>query len=240
MKYFLSILLFCSISVFASVPNHRHLVVNGQAQVSAVPDIAVISFSVESKMATALRAKNSVDNIVNAFLDGLNTFQINEKNVSASNISTEPSYKYSDDDNEELDGYIASRSIKVTLHEIKRLNEFLDFALGVKVSEIDNIEFQSSEKDKLKKEAIAFAVQDAKNKANAMAEAFDATLGKVYSIDSENRRQRSRNGYNDYVETITVTGSVITAGDFRPGKYLQENIVFSASVNVVFDIEVTD
>ncbi|ANB27344.1 hypothetical protein A6F57_01255 [Alteromonas stellipolaris] len=189
-------------------------------------------------MASALLAKTNVDKRVNDFLNGLQEFQIDEKNVSASNISTEPNYYYTDDDKQELDGYIASRTIKVTLNKIESLNDFLVFALSVNVNEIRNIEFQSSLKEQLKKEAISLAVRDAKDKAESMAEAFGAKLGKVYSIDSENQSQRYRYGSNDSVEKIQVTGSRIESENFEPGRYLQENIVFSAAVYVVFDLEV--
>lgn len=35
-----------------------------------------------------------------------------------------------------LDGYIASRTVKVTLKEISMLNDFMNFALEIGVSEI--------------------------------------------------------------------------------------------------------
>ena len=57
-------------------------------------------------------------------------------------------------------------------------------------------------------------------------------------INSANQNQRNRYGFNDNIERIEVTGSRIEAEEFEPGRYLQENIVFSASVDVVFDLEV--
>lgn len=232
------LLLICCSSALASVPNNRHIFVEGEAQISAAPDIAVLYFEVNAKEDASLAAKGDVDKRVNDFLNGLKDFEVDERNVSASNITTEPNYYYTDEDKKVLDGYIASRSVKVTLNNIEDLNELLDFALQVKVDEIRNIEFQSSQKESLKREAMFQAVENAKSKGKAMAQAFDASLGKVYSINSENQSFRHRYGFNDHVETIQVTGSRIEADEFQPGRYLQENIIFSASVSVVFDLVV--
>ena len=222
----------------ASVPNDRHIVVEGKAQITAAPDLAVLTFETESKNDSSLAAKKDVDKRINDFLNGLNRFEIDEKNVSASSIVTSPNYYYTEEDKKVLDGYIASRTIKVTLHKIQHLNELLNFALEAKVNEIQNIEFQSSRKEALKEEVFANAVENAKRKGRTMASAFDARLGKVYSINSANQNQRNRYGFNDNIERVEVTGSRIEAEEFEPGRYLQKNIVFSASVDVVFDLEV--
>ncbi len=237
-RFLILVVLLSSLGAVASVPNNRHMVVEGQAQVAAAPDSAVVSFQVEVKKTESLDAKNEVDQRVNAFLAGINQFGVNEKNVSASSIVTSPSYHYNNQDQQVLDGYLASRVVKVTLSDISKLNALLNFALTVKLDAIQNIEFHSSRKAQLIDEAVAKAVADAKAKGRSMADAFEVKLGRVYSINSANQQQRFRFGFNDRVERIEVTGSRINAKAFEPGRYLQENIVFSAEVQVVFDLEV--
>ncbi|MCL1091364.1 SIMPL domain-containing protein [Shewanella profunda] len=221
----------------SSLPNNRHIAIVGSAQLEAKPDIAVIYLKVESLKAESVDAKLDVDERVNNFLDGLAKFNVNEENVSASSISTEPHYSYSKDDKEELDGYTAHRNLKVTLNDIQNINSFVNFALDVKINEIRNIELRSSKAETLQKEVIALAVKNAKENGNSYAQAFDAKLGKIYSINSAENQSYDRYGANDYIEKIVVTGSRL-GKPAQPGKYLQENIVFSASINVVFDLEV--
>jgi len=238
-KILLSVaLLLYSLAVLASLPNGRHIFVEGTAQVSATPDIAILYLSVEVKKETALLAKNSVDKTVNDFLKGLELFRINEKDVSASNISTTANYYYTDDDKQELDGFIAKRSLKVTLKNIESLDDFMNFALSVKINEIKNIEFQSSKHEELKNAAMSRAVKNAQGKAQSMAEAFGASLGSVYSINSENQSHRYRYGSNDSFEKIQVTGTRIESENYEAGKYLRENIIYSATVKAVFDLKV--
>ncbi|WP_019028302.1 SIMPL domain-containing protein [Colwellia piezophila] len=240
MKY-LSIFALLAFSSFVhannSLPNNRHISIVGTAQLKAEPDIAVIKLEVESLKTKSIDAKRDVDDRVNNFLEGLAKFNIDEDNVSASSITTRPIYSYSNNDKQELDGYMANRNIKVTLNDIKRLNAFMDFALSVKIDEIRSIELKSSKADSLKDEVNAMAVKNAKEKGNSLASAFDAKLGKIYSINSTSNNSRYRYGANSDIERIEVTGSRISKAS-RPGKYLQENIVFSASISVVFDLEV--
>jgi len=241
MKYLsiLSLLVFASVAYSSSsLPNNRHIEVIGTAKVKAKPDIAVIHLEVESLKSRSADAKKAIDDRVNNLLQGLAKFNINEENVSASNISTQAYYSYSENDKRELEGYIATRSLKVTLNDLKNLNAFMDFALSVQINEINNIELKSSKADELKDEVNALAVKNAKEKGKSLANAFDAELGKIYSINSTSNNSRHRYGANSDIERIEVTGSRLFNKPSGPGKYLQENIIFSASISVVFDLEV--
>ena len=240
MKY-LSIFTLLAFSSFSyansSLPNNRHISVVGTAQLKAKPDIAVIHLEVESIKTKSVDAKKEVDDRVNNLLAGLAKFNIDQENVSASSISTQPNYTYSTNNKRELNGYTANRNIKVTLNDLNHLNAFMDFALSVRINEIRNIELKSSKADELKDEVNALAVNNAKEKGNSLANAFDAKLGKIYSINSTSNSNRYRYGANSDIERIEVTRSLMNPSA-KPGKYLQENIVFSASISVVFDLNV--
>lgn len=227
---------FSSISL-ASVGLHdnRHIAVTGTAKLKAKPDIAIISLEVESLQASSLDAKRDVDERVNNFLNGMSKFNIDEENVSASNLSTDVDYSIINQV-KKLHGYIAYRSLKVTLNNINHLNELLDFALEVGINEVDSIEFASSNAEKLKNEVNALAVNNAKEKAKSLANAFDAQLGKIFSINSTSNNSRYRYGSNRDIEVIEVHG--IGKSKENRGRYLQENIIFSASISVVFDLDV--
>ena len=88
MKYLLIILFVISFTVHAnnSLPNNRHISIVGQAKLKAKPDTVVVSLGVKSVKAESSAAKKDVDDRINNFLGGLNKFNIDEENVSASNI----------------------------------------------------------------------------------------------------------------------------------------------------------
>jgi uncharacterized protein YggE len=232
------IFLFISTCSFAntSLPNNRHIAVTGKAEMMAMPDIAIVHLNVESTKKTSLDAKKEVDERVNNLLDGLSQFQIDEANVSASNIATEIRYSYNRGERDKIDGYIARRSLKVTLNNVEKLNAFMDFALSVEINAIRNIELKSSKEPALKAEVNALAVKNAKAQGKTLANAFGAKLGRIYSINSNANRNQHRYGANSGIEQYDVSAQM-KSSNAKPGRYLQENIVFSASISVVFDLE---
>ena len=240
MKYLTVIaLLFMSSLVSAnnSLPENRHIAVVGTAELQAKPDIAVVHLDVHSVKTTSVEAKAEVDKRVNRLIEGLSDFNVAQDNVSASSISTAPYYSYGSHNKKVLEGYSARRSLKVTLKNIEHLNAFMDFALKSKINEIRNIELKSSKADALKDEVNALAVNNAKQKAASLAKAFDARLGRIYSINSSTNNSRYRYGANSDIEHIRLSSSVMAQSP-EPGQYLQESIVFSASISVVFDLDV--
>jgi hypothetical protein len=235
----ISLLFFATaIQAESSLPDSPHIALTGTAQVKAHPDIAVLHLVVESTEKRSLDAKDEVDRRVNTLLDGLKRFSVDNKNVSASSISTSPNYTYNKGNQREITGYKASRTLKITLNKLSKLNALMDFTLSVDINQIRNIELKSSQEDVLKAEAIELAVKNAKAKGAALANSFDAKLGKVYSINATQNNSYYQYGENQATEQkIMVTGSRSAA--FEPqGQYLQENIIFNASINVVFNLDV--
>ncbi|MDP5149043.1 SIMPL domain-containing protein [Rheinheimera baltica] len=231
-----ALLLVCSFCALAdnSLPANRHIAVRGSAELTTTPDIAVISFMVSSQQATSLDAKKDVDKRVNQFLDGLDAFAVQTAGVTATNLLTEPHYTYDSDGNELLSGYRASRSLSVRLTNIDQLNSLLNFALEQQINEVKDIRLHSTKNNELRKKVAALAVENAKSNAEAMANAFDATLGKVYSINSNTEHQQGR------YERIEVTGSRVDSRNINAsaGRYLQATITFKSTVNAVYDLTV--
>jgi hypothetical protein len=221
----------------SSLPPNRHVEVRGTAQITAKPDIAIISFEVKSIKKRALDAKQEVDKRVNQLFDGIDKFDIKEKAISASSLLTEPYITYTDDDTEVISGYVATRSLKVTLTNIAEMNDFIDFALSVEINEIEDIELVCSKADEFRGKVSLLAIKNAQDKGVFFAQAFDAELGDIYSINASSNG--SNYGYRSgSIERIEVTGSRIDPDDLAPGRYLQATISFSASINVVFDLEI--
>ncbi|AUL74763.1 SIMPL domain-containing protein [Pseudoalteromonas sp. 13-15] len=221
----------------SSLPPNRHIAVQGKGEVLAKPDLAKISFEVVSMKKESLDAKRDVDARVNLFLNGLDKYGVAESAVSASNLLTTADMQYLESGEEKRVGYIASRSLKVTIDDINKMNEIVDFALSVKINEVTNIELLSSKAKELEAQATQNAVENAKVKGKVLASSFGASLGNIYSINSNNNR--SNYGYHSmYVERIDVTGSKMSESPFAAGRYLEISITFESSINVVFDLEI--
>jgi len=232
----LLLLVLCSSSAMAatSLPDNRHIVVKGEAVVRTAPDSADITLEFEAVKAESVQAKQQVDAQVNELLAGLNKFSVDEKSISAGRIFVEPNMRYDENDNQVKDGFRATRKVKVSLKKLSLLDGFLNFALKVGVNQIDQIQLLSTKASDYEQAALDKAVANAKQQGSSLASAFEAKLGRVYSIQSQEVGSHFGYGSNSNIERIMVTGSRINA--VPEGKYLQESITFRASVNVVFDL----
>ena len=229
-------LVLCSSSAMAatSLPDNRHIVVKGEAVVRTAPDRADITLEFEAVKAESVQAKQQVDAQVNELLAGLNNFSIDEKSISAGRIFVEPNMRYDENDNQVKDGFRATRKVKVSLKKLSLLDGFLNFALKVGVNQIEQIQLLSTKASDYEQAALDKAVANAKQQGSSLARAFEAKLGRVYSIQSQEVGSHFGYGSNTNIERIMVTGSRINT--VPEGKYLQESITFRASVNVVFDL----
>ncbi|WP_462175629.1 SIMPL domain-containing protein [Pseudoalteromonas gelatinilytica] len=234
----LLLLVLCSSSAMAatSLPDNRHIVVKGEAVVRTAPDRADITLEFEAVKAESVQAKQQVDAQVNELLAGLNNFFIDEKSISAGRIFVEPNMRYDENDNQVKDGFRATRKVKVSLKKLPLLDGFLNFALKVGVNQIEQIQLLSTKASDYEQAALDKAVANAKQQGSSLASAFEAKLGRVYSIQSQEVGSHFGYGSNTNIERIMVTGSRINT--VPEGKYLQESITFRASVNVVFDLVV--
>lgn len=229
-------LVLCTSSAIAatSLPDNRHIVVKGEAVVLTAPDRADITLEFETVKAESVQAKQQVDEQVNKLLAGLNNFSIDEKSISAGRIFVEPNMRYDENDNQVKDGFRATRKVKVSLKQLSLLDGFLNFALKVGVNQIEQIQLLSSKASDYEQAALDKAVANAKQQGSSLASAFEAKLGRVYSIQSQQVGSHFGYGSNTNIERIMVTGSRINT--VPEGKYLQESITFRASVSVVFDL----
>lgn len=231
-------LVLCTSSAMAatSLPDNRHIVVKGEAVVRTAPDRADITLEFEVVKNESVKAKQQVDAQVNELLAGLNNFSIDEKSISAGRIFVEPNMRYDENDNQVKDGFRATRKVKVSLKKLSLLDGFLNFALKVGVNQIEQIQLLSTKASDYEQAALDKAVANAKQQGSSLASAFEAKLGRVYSIQSQEIGSHFGYGSNTNIERIMVTGSRINT--VPEGKYLQESITFRVSVNVVFDLVV--
>ncbi|MFH4433570.1 oxidative stress defense protein [Vibrio diabolicus] len=172
-----------SASVLASSPEFAHVTTTGYGEVIATPDMATFSVKVVDTTMTAEQAKQSVDKTVEQFLKNLSDAGLSKDNVTSSNLYLAPQYHYPKSGKAELVGYRASRSIDVTVTDLKNLNQYLDMALEAGINQVDNIQLKVSNQAEYQQKARMAAIQDAREKAASLATGFEKKLGDVWQIN---------------------------------------------------------
>lgn len=209
--------------------NSRHIVVTGYGKVIAEADEAKVTFRTTSTQLKSADAKRDVDNRVNELLDILlSDLGFDQDDIVASGISLQPEYEYNR--NERMfKGFRANRAVTVTLRNLDGLNTLLDTALGAGVDEIANILLQSSEEEAHRLKARERAIADSKDKAEALANAYGAELGAVYSIHYQQPQVRP-------VVAEPTKLALSAAPTARPGRYVGHTVTFEDRINVVFTL----
>ena len=208
-------LAFVSFSLQANVPQNAHIRITGEGSINAEPDQVTFQLLVRAEKDTALAAKQTVDQRVNALLAELETFNIAERDVIAAQLLTQSRFEYGREGQRELAGYEASRSISVTLRELPRMSAFMDYALSVGIEEIQSIQMEVRDHAELEMAALNLAIEAAKIQGHAIAEQFGTQLGSVYSVDVSSGSTRGQYGG---VERVLVSGSRMQDS---VGQYLQ-------------------
>ncbi len=170
--------------VFSTTVSGRTVVSNGISEVKVVPDLVSVYFSVETSGSSAKVAKDAnaviVDDVVTALV---------KKGFSREDIVTENFNVYEDFDWSSgrgiSKGFKATHSIKVEFSTAGEIGDVIDAGIdaGAMLSYI-NFELSQELENQYKADALKLAAQDARVKAEAIADGLGMRLGDVVSTSS--------------------------------------------------------
>jgi len=222
------LLVFAFVNNFA---NPRTISSTGTSTMEVLPDFVVVYFSIDTKGTTANEASNKNSKIVDDMKAALLLEGITEKEIKTINFNVYPNYDYRSGSSV-ITGYNAQHSLKVELNvdEKEKIGSVIDAGVGAGagISYI-NYELNEDNQKKYKVEAIKLATEDARLKAEALAEGAGSSLGSIVSVSS------SEWGYVPWLaadsSAVMEKGGAEIATEINPNE--QE---ISATVNAVFRI----
>jgi len=181
---------------------------SGHGEVTAVPDIANIYFTISKDASTVKDAQAGVATIEKSALDLLKAKGVDAKDIQTANASFNPKYEYRqtacpiappislngvvssvistnycNPGKQVLVGYTASESITVKVRNTDNVGSIMQ-ALGTTgVSDLSGPNFSIDNPDALQVQAREKAIADAKTKAQALAKDLGVSLGKIESFN---------------------------------------------------------
>ncbi len=154
------------------------ITVTGSGTVTSVPNEATFSLAVQSKGATAREALAANSEQMRHVLAALKAAGVEKRDVQTQDVSVSPSYGSSG----QTDGYSASNSVSVKIHDLGRVGKVLDAASNAGANNIYGPSLSRSDQDSLQAKALRDAVGNARKKAEALAAAAGVKLGSVTAI----------------------------------------------------------
>src|SRR3989344_7039023 len=177
-----------------SVRPDRNFQVQGEGKVTAIPDVAEISFGVTTeggKNLADLQEQNAEK--ANAIIVFLKQSGIDQKDIKTQYYNISPHYQYCScpvsESGEakpcppsEIVGYTISQSVSVKVRELSKTGDILAGVVDNGANTVSGPSFTVDDPTELQNQARAEAIAKAKSKALAVAKAGGFRLGKISSI----------------------------------------------------------
>lgn len=203
--------------------------VNGSGEVYITPDVANITFAVETNAKTASAAVKENAEKTNKVLEALKSQIGEDDTLSTTGYNLSPVYDYNNETKKsEFSGYRATNSVLVKTFDLKNVGKLIDSAAEAGANSIQGLTFDSTKRNEHMREALAKAVQDAKTTAETVANAAGVKITTIYQISPSYNYPVPV--YRDFAESKMAAApppTPIEAGE----------ISINANVNIVFGIE---
>lgn len=176
-----------------TVPREATIIVSGDGEATAAPDMAIVTLSVVKQAATAREALDQNTTAMAAVLAALKADGIAERDLQTSGFGIMPQYNYPVDKEgrplpQELIGYQATNTLTVRLRDLAKLGALLDRSVTLGINQGGDIRFINDKPEPLVTEARKAAMTDAIDKAKVLTEAAGIKLGRIVEISENSAR----------------------------------------------------
>lgn len=171
------LVLLISMNVGAQQQNNSVAVI-GEGMVKVIPDKVVVRARVEHTGNSPSEVKRQNDQVIDQIFSYLRSRGIPPENVQSEYINLNKDFNY----NSQEYTFSANQAISIRLDDLDQYEELISGLLESGLNRIDGVEFQTSKKEELKKEARRKAVMNAQEKASELAGALDQRIGKAVQI----------------------------------------------------------
>jgi uncharacterized protein YggE len=164
----------------AAESSARTIVVSGSGQAQAHPDLANLSFAIETHAPTAAEASSRNASLAQKAIDALKATLAGKGRVSTGGYSLTPDYAQGEHrTTPRIVGYNAQNSITVQTGAMDLLGSLIDAAVAAGANRVNYLNFSLKDDTRARSEALTEASRDAQAQARALAASLGVKLGRV-------------------------------------------------------------
>ena len=152
--------------------------VSGEGKIFVTPDIAQLSFGVATgRQKTAAAALATLETQITAAHDAVVKLGVDPKDIRTENFWLNPVYDWTQDKGQIFRGFEANQSLRVKVRDLDMVSAVLEAATVSGANQAGGIEFTVDEPEAKRAEARRKAIDQAEQKAAAIASDLGVDLG---------------------------------------------------------------
>ncbi len=178
----------CSQGVQAQVPegptgSDTGISVSGQGEVSGAPDVLTLDLGVSVLRDTVSAAAGDAADLAEALIASLTGRGVAREDIRTSNYSIYPEYDYRED-RQTIRGYRVTNTVSVRIRDLGNAGEVIDAAVAAGGDDVvvNSLGFDLEDNQGLVRQAREAAWEDARAKAEQLADLAGVQLGSPLSI----------------------------------------------------------
>lgn len=206
------------------------ITISGEGRVTSQPDIARVTIGVFTEGADVPSTQQRNTEHANAIIESLEEFGIEDDDVQTSNYQIFPQYDYPDGERK-LKGYRVTQSLNVKIRDLDRIGDVLAKAGELGSNEIHGVSFDIDDPSALENDVREKAIEDAKRKAETLAETLGVTIIRIVGFFEEGEGVPPAPQYRAYAEDAAAMGVGGESPDVKPGTF-----DVTKTVNITFEI----
>lgn len=155
------------------------ITVSGEGRVMANPDIAQVSFGVQTgRVKTAEDAMKMLSKKMNSVVKAVKAQGIEEKDIKTQSLSLNPAYDWVDGKRVDR-GFEARQNLSVKIRELDAIGKVLSAVAGAGANQVGGVSFTIDDPEVLREQAREKAIVNAKEKARGLAYQLGKDLGEL-------------------------------------------------------------
>jgi uncharacterized protein YggE len=192
MRILTALVLTLTVAATASAQERRaeipliSVVGNGEARVA--PDMATVRIGVSARESTGAKAQETANAIAQKLLSGLAELGIPRKDIQTSQLMLYPQSESSGGQPPRVVGFLAQNIVSVRVENLALVGKVIDATVAVGGNMLQGVEFGLRNETPSRLKALANAVGQAKQKANAIADALGVRLLRVQDAEEGGAR----------------------------------------------------
>ncbi len=226
-----------SSAIYAHDGEFPHLIsVSGTAQKTYKPDKLDIYITLEGRDKQLAAAKKKHDDLLRSLHKITKKYKLLDADVKTVSNRIMPQYEYDAKLKKRvLSHYSASHQLKITLRDLEMVGSFINDITNAGIDRLQSMEFGITDKSTAEREVMLLAVNNAKQKALAIASSLGVKLKTVHSVTVGNTGYRTGPtpvAMGNKLFAVRAADSAMPAADIP-----LNDVVISSNVTTKFEID---